>query len=1437
MDTPLPNPVEGARQPASPPAQPMQYRLFKQVFKAVRLVLYGLVAIIFIATGILWWWAGTDDSLAQAVRLGQTCCGQPLQTLTIEQARGALRSGGSLGRVRWQQDGLTVEARGVKLAWQPWALLNGTLQLDHLTVDSLQIADLRTAPASAPPDALGLPLRVTLATFSIGALQWQGPTAGTAFSASDIAGRYAFDGLQHAFNLTNAQIASGSYSGSATLAARSPLRLKADVKGTVTVTVPMAQNASKKQAPPPATISLAFEAAAAGPLHALQVNAALRLATRTDQPTQPQPRATLTATLTPWAAQAVAGLDADFQDLDIAAFWADAPRTLLTGHARARPLESTPASTPTARAGDLQAQLQLTNRLAGPLDQQRLPLEKLDATGQWRQGMGIVRTLKALGAGGELVASGEWADSAAVASDAASNNGAVKTPPAAQGWKLQATLKNINSAQVHSQLAALPLNGQAAVRSLGAAIGFDASLAASRASLPSEKIPVGRPANLLSQLRLQSASATGSWRSTPAGATLVLSALKVQSDDAELNGQLEAELDTHYAARGGQGTLLLTAPGVDAKLAGELRQASGAGNLSINGRDTVKALRWLQKIPGLPAALQNATATGSAELTARWQGGWQDPTLQAKLALPALDWRTAASVAATTTTTTTTTATATATATATLPIPSTTTATPTSAPVLKFRAVQATLSGRLRQAQLSAEGRLESGEQRYTLQLAADAGRTEASVQKTMQSAPGWQGVLKQLKLSAADPALGNGAWQLATRGPVAFNWTPSTPAGLASSTAGQVKTGAAGGFAGGTFETSAGEAVLVAPSITVSSPSAPPVTSPLTSSVTPPVTASAATAVLSWQPVRWRPGEFSSAGKLTGLPMAWLSLLAGPQMASLGLSGNLVFDADWDARLTDTLRLKASLARSSGDITLQAEAAQVGAARIAAGVKQARLSLESAGNDVTLALRWDSERAGSAEGQLKTSLTRATSAAPSSESDMALGGWVWPANAPLAGQLRAQLPRIGVWSALAPPGWRIRGSLGANIAIQGTRAAPQLTGELQANDLALRSVVDGIEFGNGRLRAQLDGTRMVIHEFTLQGAGLKDTGGTLTAGGEALWKDGQPRVALSARLERLRASIRTDRQITLSGDLQAKLEGKLTQFSGQLKVDQARIVLPEESTPALGDDVIVRSPAGSARGALPESKTAATQAAPAKESRHTLKLNVALDMGQDFRVQGKGMDTLVRGTLALSGTSLTEPRLVGSVSTFGGEYRAYGQRLDVEQGLLRFTGAIDNPSLDILAIRPNLSQRVGVQILGTALLPRVRLYAEPELPDAEKLSWLVLGRPSSTGGGEAALLQQAALALFGNKAGGMSGGLAASLGLDDLSFRGASSNADGSTSQSAVTLGKRFSRNFYASYERTISGALGTLYIFYDLSQRFTVRAQAGQQSAVDLIFTLPYD
>ncbi|MFI5444451.1 translocation/assembly module TamB domain-containing protein [Polaromonas sp. UC242_47] len=1258
----------------------------------------------------LWWWSGTDGSLATSLRWVAR-----YHPLNAEGVSGSLRAGGQVQTLSWQQDGLKVVATGASLAWQPLSLLSGQLQLQRLVAASVSIDDQRAAsPSAGPPTSLALPFRITLDAFSVDRLQWAGPPA---FDASDITGSYQFDGAQHQLTLSGAQVASGHYSGRVSLAATGTLALDAALSGTMDAAVPSSNT----------HMPLVVTATARGPLTELTLQAAIKLSTPAVG-ASPAPQASATARLTPWAAQPLPQADASFSALDLASLWPGAPQTGLTGTFSVRPDNKVHAA--------WQLQTSIHNSLPGPWDQQRLPLDRLQAQGEWRNGVAMVRQLQAQLGGGEVLASGQWSSA---------------TPsPDATDWQAKATLKNINPAALHTQFAALPVNGQADLSGQAGAINFDTRLTSNGAPVATAKTAVKPDTG---NLRLRDASAQGRW----AGDTLSLTQFQLRSDDATLAGTLELQ----PAVPSGKGHVTLNAPGLDAQIQGELREARGAGELNLRGRDAGQALRWLQGLPGMPASLRNASASGKVDLQLGWQGGWRDPALQAKLQVPSLDWQAG-------------------------PAPKTKDASSPSPDVLKVRAVEVSVSGRLSQAELKAQGRLELAERRYALQAAASGGRIGPA--KAAWSAARWQALVQQLELSVQDPALGTGVWRLASRGNVPLKWTP--------------------GASGGALEAGTGEAVLSAPARGASAGA----------------TTTPSQAVLAWQAVKWRAGELITAGTLTGLPLAWIELIAGPQLAGAGLTGNLVFDGQWDAALGETLRLKASLARSRGDLTVQAETAQGVNTPVAAGVRDARLSLLSEGEAVTVVLRWDSERAGKADGILSTRLAK-----------RGAEGWVWPQDSPINGQLRAQLPRIGVWSVLAPPGWRLRGSLGTDVVLSGTRIAPHLSGSLQADDLALRSVVDGIEFGKGRLRATLDGTRMRISEFTLQGAGEQGAGGMLRAQGEAGWINGQPQVQLDAKLERLRASLRTDRQITLSGDIRATLANKAAAFTGQLRVDKALILLPDESTPQLGNDVIVRTTGRAASG----KKAPADASAPNSEGKdgRSLKLAVQLNLGDDFRIQGKGLDTRVQGTLALQGESIDSVRLTGTVHTVNGEYRAYGQRLDVEQGVLRFTGPIDNPTLDILAIRPNLTQRVGVQITGTALLPRVRLYAEPELPDSEKLSWLVVGRASASGGAEAALLQQAAIALLGSKASGLSGGLAASLGLDELSIRGASTQADGSTSEGAVTLGKRFSRNFYAAYERSLSGALGTLYLFYDLSQRFTVRAQAGDQSAVDLIFTIPFD
>src|SRR6218665_2809800 len=112
-------------------------------------------------------------------------------------------------------------------------------------------------------------------------------------------------------------------------------------------------------------------------------------------------------------------------------------------------------------------------------------------------------------------------------------------------------------------------------------------------------------------------------------------------------------------------------------------------------------------------------------------------------------------------------------------------------------------------------------------------------------------------------------------------------------------------------------------------------------------------------------------------------------------------------------------------------------------------------------------------------------------------------------------------------------------------------------------------------------------------------------------------------------------------------------------------------------------------------------------------EIAISLDLGRDFALQGQGITTRLTGALNIH--SSTEPgaapRVTGELRTEQGRYPAWGQVLDIEAGLIRFNGPYDNPSLDILALRPNISVPAGVPITGSAPAPRRNPYPHPPLP------------------------------------------------------------------------------------------------------------------------------
>lgn len=800
------------------------------------------------------------------------------------------------------------------------------------------------------------------------------------------------------------------------------------------------------------------------------------------------------------------------------------------------------------------------------------------------------------------------------------------------------------------------------------------------------------------------------------------------------DASLEGEVALRLAQRAGDGRLQLRAPGLQAQVQGRIAETRGEGSANVAASDLAQAQRWLARWPGTAGVLKDLALRGQAQAQLGWQGGWRDPAVQGRATARGLAWQPRPADAA-------------------APGPW----------VVRDAALQ--VNGRLRDAALDLRGQAEQGQRKLDL---ATNGRLGATLGGAATS---WRGQVAQLSVQLQDPGITPGPWQLQLRR--AVDWR----------------------FAGGSFDVSAGEAVLRAPAMRSGTP--------------------ATDALLAWSPVRRQGGQLSTAGRLGGLPLAWIELFGGQQFAGAALSGDMVFDAEWNAVLGTTLRVDASLVRVRGDVNVLAESADGAAARVTAGVRTARLNVSSQGEQLVLSLLWDSERAGRAEGQVRTRLARTPD-----------GGWTWPQQAPLSGRVQAQLPRIGVWSLLAPPGWRLRGSLNADITVAGTRAEPALSGPLVADDLALRSVVDGIELKNGRLRAQLAGQRLVVSEFMLRGSEEgTGTGGSVVAYGEGSLTPAGIVFNANAQLSQLRASIRSDRQLTVSGPVTARMDSGSTTVTGDLRVDRARIQIPDESPPRLGEDVVVRNATG-----LASTEAERKVRPPPKEPGRAVSLRVNIDLGSDFRLSGRGVDTRLAGTVQVVGASLSMPQITGVINAVGGTYEAYGQRMNIERGELRFTGAADNPALDILAVRPNMTQKVGVLVTGRAQAPHIELYSEGGLSDAETLSQVVLGRSSSGGGAETALLQRAATALLAGR-GGTGKGLVSRLGVDDLSV------SPDSTSGAVVRVGKRFADNFYAAYERSLSGAMGTLFIFYDVSRRVTVRAEAGERTGLDLIFTFAFD
>ncbi|WP_409517384.1 translocation/assembly module TamB domain-containing protein [Achromobacter sp.] len=546
-----------------------------------------------------------------------------------------------------------------------------------------------------------------------------------------------------------------------------------------------------------------------------------------------------------------------------------------------------------------------------------------------------------------------------------------------------------------------------------------------------------------------------------------------------------------------------------------------------------------------------------------------------------------------------------------------------------------------------------------------------------------------------------------------------------------------------------------------------------------------------------------------------------------------IALDLLWDLKFDGRLAGRARIARRAGDLLIPGDPpVPLGVKALVVDVTATPTSANASRLDARLDLA--TEKMGSINGTGTAVLLVD-----------AQGGMALDSRQPLRARLNADIADLTWVGLFVGDAMEVGGTLKANIDVQGTLAGQWgATGSIQGDKLRLVRIDDGVRLIDGTLSARLDGQRLILDslrfpaslrvmpaewrtkEWITTNAGAK--GGYAEAKGDWNIMDGGGAIKLT--LFRFPALQRSDRYAMVSGTVEVRAAMPRLEIVGNLSADAGWFSLEIlQGVPTLDDDVrVIRAGDDSGNVSTPLQTS----------------MDLRFDMGPRFYITGMGLDAGLLGAIQIR---LNDGRLTGwgQLRTRGGGIEAYGQRLRLSRGTLTFQGRLDNPILDIEALRTGELVEAGVRVVGTAQRPRIDLVSYPEVSDVEKLSWLLLGRGPDESGGDAALLVSIGTALLG---GGQP--FYKQFGLDDVAVRTGNMGSSGSILPDRTVAGnvnrdigsdlstqflvasKNFANGITLSVEQALSGSDTVGRASYRLARGLSLDLKGGSVNGISLVY-----
>lgn len=400
-----------------------------------------------------------------------------------------------------------------------------------------------------------------------------------------------------------------------------------------------------------------------------------------------------------------------------------------------------------------------------------------------------------------------------------------------------------------------------------------------------------------------------------------------------------------------------------------------------------------------------------------------------------------------------------------------------------------------------------------------------------------------------------------------------------------------------------------------------------------------------------------------------------------------------------------------------------------------------------------------------------------------------------------------------------LAGTLSSQLSVNGTLASPTVQGELRLDALKVKGKLAPTDIEQADLVINFNGEQAVLN------GQVKTPEGVIDLTGDANWQELENwRAALQVKGDELKLQI-PQAVLYVKPDLQIRAQPGRSRITGIVQIPRATITvdsLPQNAVGLSSDQILLN------RRLEP---ITVEQANP-----FAIETDIRVQLGRRVNLSAFGLKTRLNGELRVQQQQIN-PTVRGEVTLQDGTFRAYGQDLLIRQGKMTFSGPADQPFLNVEAIRnpANMEDDViaGIRVTGPADEPVISIFSEPSKPQANALSYLIMGRDlDSESGSTANNVTTSLIGMSIASSGKLVGEIGEAFGVSDLTL-----DTEGAGDNSQVTVSGYLTRDLQLKYGIGIFQPIGQFTLRYRLMRSLFLEAVSGMDNAVDLLYKFEFD